>query len=142
MSFDKRDYPVTWRTQRARILERAGNRCEWPTPDGIVAKRCEALNGSLLHRLVRCLEETAPCSAHTRQLRCEHMPIYGWAPPIRIVLTIAHLDEGDTSVEIPDDRLLALCQLHHLRLDAKLHARNAAETRRTKGGLQPRLVGR
>ena len=38
---------------------------------------------------------------------------------IKIILTIAHLDHDETNWDVKDDRLKALCQLHHLRYDAK-----------------------
>jgi hypothetical protein len=49
---------------------------------------------------------------------------------IRVVLTVAHLDHDPAHND--DANLRAWCQLHHLRYDAALHARNAAETRRRK----------
>jgi hypothetical protein len=37
----------------------------------------------------------------------------------KAVLTIAHLDHDETNHEVKLDRLMAMCQLHHLRYDAK-----------------------
>lgn len=39
--------------------------------------------------------------------------------PVKIVLTIAHLDHDETNMNVSDDRLKASCQLCHLRYDAK-----------------------
>ena len=47
---------------------------------------------------------------------------------IRVVLTVAHYPDSDP-MNCDDDNLLCLCQLHHLRLDAKLHAEHAKRTR-------------
>ena len=53
----------------------------------------------------------------------------------KIILTTAHLDrtgapgDGDGPLDCPDDRLAALCQSCHLKLDAKRHAAKAAQTR-------------
>jgi hypothetical protein len=52
---------------------------------------------------------------------------------ITVVLTIAHLVNMDPQACEPSN-LAALCQLHHLRLDAQLHGRRAAVTRRAKRG--------
>lgn len=46
----------------------------------------------------------------------------------KVVLTVAHLDH-DPSGRDPA-RLMAMCQLHHLRYDAAHHAATAARTRR------------
>lgn len=59
--------------------------------------------------------------------------VHGQPHPItgsKVVLTCAHLDHVPGNVH--PSNLMALCQLHHLRFDAKHHAMNAAETRRKK----------
>lgn len=38
---------------------------------------------------------------------------------VKVVLTIAHLDHDETNHEVKDERLMAMCQLCHLRYDAK-----------------------
>jgi hypothetical protein len=38
---------------------------------------------------------------------------------VKVILTIAHLDHDEENHEISDDRLKALCQICHLRYDAK-----------------------
>lgn len=53
--------------------------------------------------------------------------------PVRVVLTVAHLDH--TPENCARENLLALCQFCHLRLDAEQHAK----TRRTRGGDAPEL---
>jgi hypothetical protein len=53
--------------------------------------------------------------------------------PVAIVLTIAHHPDPDPA-NVSDDNLHALCQLCHLRLDARLHATNAWRTRRKATG--------
>lgn len=56
----------------------------------------------------------------------------------RTVLTVAHLDHNPANNDPLN--LLALCQLHHLRLDALQHASNARATRQAKKRrLQPPL---
>jgi hypothetical protein len=49
----------------------------------------------------------------------------------KVVLTTAHVHNHHPS-DVRPTNLLALCQLHHLRLDARLHAQSAAQTRRRK----------
>ena len=38
---------------------------------------------------------------------------------VKVVLTIAHLDHDETNLSVRDERLKAMCQLCHLRYDAK-----------------------
>ena len=98
-------YPADWKEIRARIMARAGNRCE-----------CQGECG--LH---------PPKPAPRRCVECHGEPaVYAKG---RIVLTIAHL--GDPSPEnCADDNLKAMCQRCHLRYDVPHHQRNAAATRR------------
>ena len=39
--------------------------------------------------------------------------------PVKVIITIAHIDHDETNHDVSDDRLKALCQICHLRLDAK-----------------------
>lgn len=50
--------------------------------------------------------------------------------PVKIVLTIAHLDHVPENCD--PSNLRALCQMHHLRYDAKHHAETARQTRRAR----------
>lgn len=117
--------PAAWEKIRGHILERAGFRCEqWiapgPRSDG---RRCNASHGTWIARGQEDPESwiQAPDPAYVRD---------GFAPAIRVVLTVAHLNH------IPEDcrpeNLRALCQLHHLRHDADHHRANAAATRAAK----------
>jgi len=75
--------------------------------------------------------------------RCEGSPAYpecraenGKSHPVTgsiVMLTTAHLHEGDDTRTMTDlSRLAHQCQRCHLTMDAKLHARRAAETRRLR----------
>lgn len=70
--------------------------------------------------------------AHQDPKRCwaigsvEH-PVTG----SKVVLTTAHLP-GREIEQCGDDDLKAMCQRCHLRMDAPLHAKNSAATRRKK----------
>lgn len=130
------DYPAEWKQIVASIRARAGDRCEALLGDG---ERCRAPNAAWVHRAkvdracwFRCAADGPDCTGR------DQMELYGEATydVVRVVLTTAHTCDchplcGDEA------HLLSLCQLHHLRLDAKLHAHHAAETRRRKSGLVP-----
>jgi hypothetical protein len=42
---------------------------------------------------------------------------------VKVVLTIAHLDHDESNPNVKDERLKALCQLCHLKYDAKEKAK-------------------
>lgn len=105
MPVDRRRYPLDWEKTSFFIrFVRAGGRCEWPG--------CTAVHG-------------------------EPHPVTG----SRVVLTTAHLgvpksftapgDKHDKQ-DCRGENLLALCQMHHLRLDVAEHVENARRTRREK----------
>lgn len=113
---NKTRYPANWKEIRARILKRAGDRCEGSPayPD------CRAINGF--------------------EIRGAEFSGNGYRRVV--VLTIAHLDH--TPENCADDNLRAWCQRCHLTYDARHHARNAAATRRKRKAIgdlfdRPRL---
>ena len=137
----------TWTKIRGRILQRAGHRCECTGecgdahPRGIgddhgpVANWCAAPNREVIERL-QANRATWQLAARDGQVLKWNRP--PWGAMLTVVLTIAHLD-GDTG-EVPDDRLKALCQRCHLKLDAAQHARNAAATRQRKREVREPLL--
>ena len=130
-------YPADWKAISRRIREREGQRCKWcSAPNGLFVVRNE--DGSF-QTWTHCErdddargtywmawqedDEGGICSEYDH-FRDEV------TRPIRIVLTVAHLDHDTT--HNADDNLAALCQRCHLRYDAAMHAQHAAETRRRK----------
>lgn len=127
-------YPKDWPAISLRIRERAGQRCEWPgcgAPNGVEIKRLEANP----ERWVTADAFVSLLLDADRMGKAEALAL-AWRAPVRVVLTVAHLDHMPE--HCADDNLRALCQLHHLRLDARHHARNARDTRDRKRG-QTRL---
>ena len=136
MPMNLRDYPANWREiSRSIRFERAQGQCEAVCADGV---RCGAVHGQWIHRLGRYPEETTLCNGVTgadwrvclpcRPVTHDNMNAWGWAPRIRVILTTAHTCDCEPLCGI-EDHLRALCQLHHLRLDAAMHGRNARRTR-------------
>lgn len=111
-------YGKAWRATRAAILVRAGDACECSGQCGNDhVDRCRAPHGVTIWRWIG--------QEWTWSERAE-----SWGRPVRVVLTVAHLNH-----EAGDDRpdnLLALCQRCHLRLDREQHAATAARTRAAK----------
>ena len=65
--------------------------------------------------------------------RRNHSTAIGKLHNIKIVLTIAHIENPDP-MDVRDENLQALCQRCHQKLDGPLHALHAAETRRLRHG--------
>jgi hypothetical protein len=107
---DRHRYPQDWKTIRDRILERAGNRCEFcGLENGVIGRRRS--DGSF--------ERFGGMEAEVASLEGVRLT--------RIVLTIAHLDH--TPENNDDANLRALCQRCHLLHDREQHIRNARESR-------------
>lgn len=106
MPIDYKKYPPNWKTEiRPRILERAKYKCE--------VKGCEFRH---LDVVVSFKEK-----GKTRWIKANEQndKIDLNDKLVRVVLTIAHLDHDEHNHNVTDDRLKAMCQLHHLRYDAE-----------------------
>jgi hypothetical protein len=115
-------YPKDWKAIRAAILERADNRCECTgqcrSACSVGGRTCNVPNGKIIRRFVDEPWVWVPESCR---------PLDRLTGPIRIVLTIAHLDH--TPENNDPSNLRAMCQRCHLAYDAKHHAQNARRTR-------------
>lgn len=119
-----------WRAIRERIGQRSGWRCETcGAPHMTIVAR-----GSYGGRDAYMIVNTGEVFDAETGLKMATMKLsaFGAYRVLKIVLTVAHLNHDETCNE--DGNLAHLCQRHHLRLDAKHHQRNAARTRRNRGG--------
>lgn len=111
-------YPANWKEVVAAIRERSGDRCEL----------CGVMNGHLIER-------NAEGSLWRYQFApaiCFHIGTYAkhylspaaddWRPPIRIILTVAHLDHDPRNND--PENLRHWCQYHHNNYDAAHRAEN------------------
>lgn len=117
MPIDYRKYPKEWSRIRLSVLERAKNHCEW----------CGVRNDAAIERHKK--NSSIYRYPHAGNEFLDKMP-GGWFDPIRVVLTIAHLDH-DPKNNTPGN-LVALCQRCHLRYDGPLHKHNATRTKAAK----------
>lgn len=124
MAWDRSRYPINWLeiSQRVRF-ERAAGKCEWTYPDG---SRCDAPHGELIFRRRHDRERWRTPDASDLDEGGEP----GWYG-VTVMLTTAHTCDCDPPCG-DESHLLALCQLHHLRLDNPMHHRHARVTRQTK----------
>lgn len=130
-------YPAgkEWKAIRAEVLERAGDRCEWPG--------CGVPNGQLGLRDVDGkwwpFEEFAGGRVPDEVV----FEADGETPRkgFKIALTMAHKDHDPRNNGEAGNRpnLAAWCQYHHLKYDAHHHAKNARKTRDAKKGQETLL---
>jgi hypothetical protein len=130
MPCNYKKYPPNWLKEiRPRIMQRANNTCE-----------CEGCDFKHLEEIwaVRYRGKTtgwyrdfevANSFPKTHESRYSFKLKRNLDVPnpkkVKVVLTIAHLDHDETNHDIADDRLMAMCQLCHLRYDAKEKYRRA-----------------
>lgn len=129
MPFRKERYPADWKQISLRIREREGQRC----------KTCKAPNGEwvlrsdcgTLYMLPEGQTHRADNGEYVGRFRPYEAPAwFEEKRPIKVVLTVAHLNHDTTDNR--DENLAALCQRCHLNHDRHLHAANARKTRQAK----------
>lgn len=119
MPIDYKKYPPNWKKEiRPAILARAHNCCEWPG--------CPFKNGQLVFRGMNVDGKLNWFESYEAAVAVvgEFM---AFKEPVKVVLTISHLDHDETNHAVTLDRLAAWCQLHHLRYDAKEKYRRVME---------------
>jgi hypothetical protein len=135
MPIDYKKYPANWKSEiRPTILKRANNCCEncglknheigyrdatgyfygWQTIENLLEIKGYDI---FCHELSNCYDKNGNPTK-----------------PLKIVLTVAHLDHDVTNND--PSNLKALCQKCHLSLDLKQHRENARKTIQNKKGLQ------
>lgn len=115
---------------KAAVIERARGRCECRGECGsvhdsylvaptaaLLPDQCGAPNGVTVWRELDAAENWDTRAG-------------SWSRPVRIVLTVAHIDHSMTNHDLKN--LMHRCQLCHLRLDRHQHAATAKRTRQQR----------
>lgn len=124
MPIDYSKYPPNWLKEiRPRIMHRANNTCECDDCDFKHLEEVWAVkkNGKT-QGWFRYFEEAdkVPKSIESkRNYKTGKSELVPNPKKVKVILTIAHLDHDETNHDVTDDRLMAMCQLCHLRYDAK-----------------------
>jgi hypothetical protein len=138
MPIDYSKYPLNWKTDiRPAVLKRANNKCE----------NCHVENYASgyrnkeghFYKMDFIMEEldSVGLDMFDNELS-HHIKKDGTAkPPIKIVLTIAHLNHDVKNNNM--DNLKALCQRCHLNHDKEYHQKNRRESLNRKKGQIPLL---
>jgi len=118
MPIDYSNYPKNWLSEiRPRIMKRANNTCEF---EGCDFEHTEHV-WSVKYRgkVTGWFRDYHEAIKSPITIECKNGKTIPNPKPVKVVLTIAHLDHDETNKNITDDRLKAACQLCHLRYDAK-----------------------
>lgn len=132
MPIDYKKYPNNWLSEiRPRIMARANNCCESENCDFKHEENVWAVkrNG----KTIGWFRDFEEANMHPKSFELKKNKLTGKLESvpnpkqIKVILTIAHLDHDENNHEVSDDRLKALCQLCHLRYDAKEKYRRASK---------------
>jgi len=122
MPIDYTKYPANWLKEiRPRIMARANNMCESEGCDYVHLEEVWAVKyKGKTSGWFRSFEEAEamPKSIEAKKINGKLQQVPN-PKKVKVILTIAHLDHDETNHEVQDERLKALCQLCHLRYDAK-----------------------
>lgn len=113
MPIDYTKYPPNWSHIRKEILSRANNRCEKCGLENKAKVNSFKMNGITAWK----------------DLSYGEWMMRGQPKHVTVILTIAHLDHDETNHSVKHDRLMAMCQLCHLRYDV-----NEKKKRKRIGG--------
>lgn len=122
MPIDYSKYPPNWKTEIVpAVLSRANNCCE----------KCGLENRQTVWAIKLWIKENGRYKLRSIWFRdkrdAERENTMYFVRPVRVILTIAHLDHDETNHTVELERLLALCQMCHLRYDAKEKYRRVQE---------------
>ena len=118
MPIDYKKYPPNWLSEiRPRIMHRANNiceddNCEFKHLEEVWAVRYKGKTTGWFKDFDIAI--SLPTSIEMKKGVLVDNPKI-----VKVVLTIAHLDHDELNHDVKDERLKALCQLCHLRYDAK-----------------------
>lgn len=113
MPIDYSRYPPNWKTEIVpAVIKRAGNKCEI----------CGLENKQMVYSIKIWIRQDGKYKYQSVWFRSEQdanrEKRIGIVTPVKVILTVAHLDHDETNHDVSLDRLKALCQICHLRYDA------------------------
>lgn len=118
MPIDYSKYPPNWLSEiRPRIMERANNKCEF---NGCGLEHLSIVYSVKYQGKVKgWFKAFDEADKHPKTIESNKKGLIPNPKEVKVVLTIAHLDHDEENHDVQDERLMAMCQLHHLRYDAK-----------------------
>jgi len=120
MPIDYSKYPENWLSEvRPRIMLRAQEKCEkcgFKHLEYVWAVKCKGKTVGWFRDKGEAERMPKTFELKKRDGKLEIVPN---PKQVRVILTIAHLDHDEHNHAVSDDRLMAMCQLCHLRYDAQ-----------------------
>lgn len=124
MPVDYSRYPANWKREIVpAVLQRANHSCEvcgLENGQQVWSVKLDVRGGDSQTNKARYSARTLWFRDERDARRENDNP-----KPVRVVLTVAHLDHDEENHDVQMDRLRAMCQLCHLRYDAKEKYRRA-----------------
>lgn len=115
MPIDYSKYPPDWKQTVKRIRKRSGDCCE----------NCKLENKQIVYSVpFRVQDEAGRYKRRviwfrSREDAYREADNINLIKPVKVILTVAHLDHDETNWKVKDERLKHMCQICHLRYDAK-----------------------
>lgn len=118
MPIDYKKYPANWLSEiRPRIMQRANNTCECEDCDFKHLEEVFAVRHK--GKTTGWFRSFELANSLPKTIEMKKGKIIDNPKKVKVVLTIAHLDHDENNKDVKDDRLMAMCQICHLRYDAK-----------------------
>jgi hypothetical protein len=126
MPIDYKNYPANWKTEiRPAVLERAANCCEIckvPNYQWIIRGKVKGV-GDKYYEIYQLVDGSIFDAENSELLGYDYLGEYsGNNNPIKVVLTIAHMDHDISNNDM--ENLKALCQRCHNRHDMPFRIAN------------------
>ena len=123
-------YPPDWPEISSRVREEAGQRCEaCAAPNGKLIRRGRGAGGRPLWRPASATAyEDGFCADTGVEVPDTGEDTVGWGDPVKVVLTVAHLDHQPENVDRAN--LRAWCQRCHNAYDAPMRRAGISQRRR------------
>lgn len=123
-------YPPDWPEISRRVREEAGQRCEaCAAPNGELIRRGRDASGGALWRPASATAyEDGFCAETGVEVPDTGADTVDWGNPVKVVLTVAHLDHRPENVDRAN--LRAWCQRCHNAYDAPIRRAGISQRRR------------
>lgn len=124
MPINYKKYPDNWLSEiRPRILKRDGYRCRH--------ENCDFKHGEYVwsvrykgkvtgwYRSFLEADKQDKTGYSKYNFKTKKTCLVPNPKKVKVIITVAHLDHDESNPDVQDDRLLSMCQICHLRYDAK-----------------------
>lgn len=116
MPVDYKKYPPSWLSEiRPRIMQRANKTCEF---EGCDFKHLEEVWSVKYKGRSSWFRDFEIANSQPKSNEIKKGIVIQNPKKVKVILTIAHLNHDETNMDVKDEDLMAMCQMHHCRYDA------------------------